>query len=691
METLRALLGPVNSRSYVSAALFLLLASVWCGQPAMSQTVSSRLAVKAAPGNLPPQPLNVPASFAGTSSATPRVSETLKNRPMDFTRNDGQSDARVKFAAPGQGYGLFPTPMEAITPLRMGVLPAAPPPCLAPIASITHWYQLDNALGSVTKDIIGTNNGTLVVPGSFLFVPGAVASGLSFASPGNKYVDLGAGFNNLTDFSISAWVYVNGSNTGDQRIFSKDNYTVASPRMAVAFKSSTASLGYSGAPSLVIVNGSNVDYIVGTTPLAPGWRHVAVTRTLSGALSVFHLYIDGIEQTGGQVMTSISAGTGSISNGVNAVLGAISPAVTLPDEYFKGILDEITFYQGVGLPDAAYYANEYATLGVGKCVYIADLSATVTANTPMPDNGTDVIYTVTVKNNGQNTATNPLGTLALDSNLAGAMIVPGSCVGPADVSCGGAGSNFSQSAPSLAVGATMSFQVKATVKSCVADMTDIVVYATASASTPDPDKSNNNASVTVHNCLVNPVSNDWFVLSGEAQSGSFTILSPCDAWQIIPYSPLPAWVTSLSPTAGVGVTTVNFSVAANPGPGTRQAILQVVRMADPTQIYFVTINQNVGGGPFTAGGKVTYKSLAVGAFPMMGIKLTFSVYSGLNCAPVNPAFTQADGTWTATGFTKGCYYKAVPSNPVVPTATFRLAFQYVYGATTNINFYQATP
>lgn len=642
MQTLRLRYRSVNSRTRLRAACTLLFVVACYGQSAMSQMVAPRLASKAATAPLRSSSPTTTAAFTKTSSTT----------------------------------------------LPANTLPAAPPPCLDPHPSITHWYQLDSDLNSVTNDIIGTNNGTLVLPSNFAFVPGTVANGLSFASPGNKYVDLGAGFNSLTDFSISAWVYVNGTNTGDQRIFSKDNYTVASPRMAVAFKSSTASLGYSGAPSLVIVNGSNVDYIVGTTPLTTGWHHVAVTRTLSP--NDLHLYVDGLEKTGIQIVKSISAGTGSISNGVNAVLGAISPAVTLPDEYFKGILDEVTFYQGAGLPDATDYANEYAMSGVGKCVYLADLSTTVTASNPMPDNGTDVTYTVTVTNNGQDTATNPLGTLGLDTNLTSAMIVPGSCVGPAGVSCSGAGNSFSQTAPSLAVGATMSFQVKATVKTCVADMTDIVVYATASASTPDPAKSNNTASVTVHNCLINPVSNDWIVLSGVAQSGSFTILSPCDGWQIIPYSPLPAWLT-LSTMAGVGETTVNFSVAANPGPSTRRAILQVVRDADPTQLYYVTINQNVGGGPFTAGGKVTYKSLMASAFPMMGIKLTFSIYSGLNCAAVSPVFTQANGTWTATGFTKGCYYKAVPSNPVVPTATFRLAFQYVYGATTNINFYQSTP
>jgi hypothetical protein len=47
-----------------------------------------------------------------------RVRQQFNQMPMNFTLNQGQTDARVKFTARGRGYSLFLTPTEAVFSLR---------------------------------------------------------------------------------------------------------------------------------------------------------------------------------------------------------------------------------------------------------------------------------------------------------------------------------------------------------------------------------------------------------------------------------------------------------------------------------------------------------------------------------------------------------------------------------------------
>src|SRR5450759_1207369 len=68
------------------------------------------------------------AAFAITPTAGERVDAATQMRvaadygklPIAFEANHGQADARVRFLARGQGYGLFLTATEAVLTLRAG-------------------------------------------------------------------------------------------------------------------------------------------------------------------------------------------------------------------------------------------------------------------------------------------------------------------------------------------------------------------------------------------------------------------------------------------------------------------------------------------------------------------------------------------------------------------------------------------
>jgi hypothetical protein len=70
--------------------------------------------------------LAIAAGFIATSSnssrttatVTPGIIDLYKGAPLGFERNDGQTDARVKFLSRGDGYTLFLTPSAAVLSMR---------------------------------------------------------------------------------------------------------------------------------------------------------------------------------------------------------------------------------------------------------------------------------------------------------------------------------------------------------------------------------------------------------------------------------------------------------------------------------------------------------------------------------------------------------------------------------------------
>ncbi len=115
MQTLRVLLRPVNAlchnRAVLSGALMLAL---------MAQMIAPGMGAGKASMDFNLNPNRNVLTKLFESSLTPesRVRKNLNQMPMNFTMNQGQTDARVKFTARGRGYRLFLTSTEAVLSLQ---------------------------------------------------------------------------------------------------------------------------------------------------------------------------------------------------------------------------------------------------------------------------------------------------------------------------------------------------------------------------------------------------------------------------------------------------------------------------------------------------------------------------------------------------------------------------------------------
>ncbi len=116
MQTLRVLLRSVNplcsSRAMLSRALVL----AFCVQliaPGLATTKTTSLNF-----SLPTKNNVFTQFFESSLTRESRVRKNLNQMPLNFTLNQGQTDARVKFTARGRGYSLFLTSTEAVLSLQ---------------------------------------------------------------------------------------------------------------------------------------------------------------------------------------------------------------------------------------------------------------------------------------------------------------------------------------------------------------------------------------------------------------------------------------------------------------------------------------------------------------------------------------------------------------------------------------------
>ena len=156
MQTLRGLLRPVNSicssRSMLSGALMLAF-FVQLIAPGLATAKPSALHFNLNPNT------NVFTELVESSlTSEPRVRKNLNQMPMNFTLNQGQTDARVKFTARGRGYSLFLTSTEAVlslqranslgsTALRMRLFQANDNPAISglnPLPLVSNYYLGNN-------------------------------------------------------------------------------------------------------------------------------------------------------------------------------------------------------------------------------------------------------------------------------------------------------------------------------------------------------------------------------------------------------------------------------------------------------------------------------------------------------------------------------------------------------------------
>ena len=67
-----------------------------------------------------PASMSIAPPQAAAKASQPTVSASYGNLPIAFELNQGQTDARVKFFARGQGYGLYLNAAEAVLDLHRG-------------------------------------------------------------------------------------------------------------------------------------------------------------------------------------------------------------------------------------------------------------------------------------------------------------------------------------------------------------------------------------------------------------------------------------------------------------------------------------------------------------------------------------------------------------------------------------------
>lgn len=104
--------GHARSRIGLSVALLLLIAAI------AFDLGSGAWLARVAAGAAAAQPPVFAAASMAPSVSVPQVRAAFDHLPLIFEPNQGQSDARVKFLARGNGYGLFLTRDEAVLALR---------------------------------------------------------------------------------------------------------------------------------------------------------------------------------------------------------------------------------------------------------------------------------------------------------------------------------------------------------------------------------------------------------------------------------------------------------------------------------------------------------------------------------------------------------------------------------------------
>ncbi len=231
-------------------------------------------------------------------------------------------------------------------------------------------------------------------------------------------------------------------------------------------------------------------------------------------------------------------------------------------------------FNGDGRPDLATVNIEAdnVTVLLNTCIDAeTDLRLTI-AESPNPvRNGDTVTYTITVTNLGPSLA----NSVVVSDNLPAGLAFVSSTATGGGVS-GGTGNARTISYAALAVGASETITLVATVDCAVPDGA-LGNTATASSTTTDPVPVNDSASsiTMVSNPPMLSLASETFTASGG--TGSVSLDLPCRSWTVTSNSD---WVTVTSSASGSGSTNVNYSVAANTGPP-RTGVLTIAGLTFP--------------------------------------------------------------------------------------------------------------
>jgi uncharacterized repeat protein (TIGR01451 family) len=187
----------------------------------------------------------------------------------------------------------------------------------------------------------------------------------------------------------------------------------------------------------------------------------------------------------------------------------------------------------------------------------ADMSVTETVAPSPALAGSTVTYTITVTNNGADTAQ----AITLTDNLPAAVAFV-SCTANGGGVCGGTGNNRSVSFASMAAGASATVTITASLSCTVANGASIANAVSVTAATRDPASGNNSASAsfTASNppASIAPTS-DTFSSDGGLASVQVTLATNCP-WTAQSNAP---WIVITSTPGGTGNGSINYRVDPN--------------------------------------------------------------------------------------------------------------------------------
>ncbi|HEX5399643.1 MAG TPA: FG-GAP-like repeat-containing protein [Verrucomicrobiae bacterium] len=243
----------------------------------------------------------------------------------------------------------------------------------APPGLVAWWRGEGNA-----NDSIGTNNGTLS-PSGAAYAAGKVGEGFLFNGT-NGYVQIpdSPALNQTNEFTIELWYEDTGS-TGYAGLVSKRPLTVGPCNFEVQIQA-----GNPGAINAVFEEASSGSFQISSYSPAPTtgvFHHLAVTyKQLPLAQVEVKTFIDG-------QLKKTATLPGSLTNTVNNVPVTVGCSNPVGGEFFKGVIDEVSYY------NRALSTNEIAAIyNAGSAGKSIDSSVPViTAVSPSSGNMGDMV------------------------------------------------------------------------------------------------------------------------------------------------------------------------------------------------------------------------------------------------------------------------------------------------------------
>ena len=209
----------------------------------------------------------------------------------------------------------------------------------------------------------------------------------------------------------------------------------------------------------------------------------------------------------------------------------------------------------------------------------ADLSVVKTASPNPVTVGSNITYTITVTNNGPDTAS----SVTLTDNLPATTTFV-SCNSTGGGVCGGSGNNRTVTFTSMGAGTSATVTLATKVNCNVANGTTITNTASVSSPTPDSISGNNSsmASVTANNPapMISPT-NQSFPQSGGTGGFNLTFPSGC-SWTAVSNN---SFITITSGGSGDGNGTISYSVSVNNTGAPRMGTISVAGLT-------FTVNQS---------------------------------------------------------------------------------------------------